>query len=52
ARDLIAKIAAAVPERLRPFVFEPAAATPPGHSFAPDGWTSTVHARGSMQVAR
>jgi predicted DNA-binding transcriptional regulator YafY len=29
AQDLIAKIAAAVPERLRPFVLEPATLTPP-----------------------
>ncbi|MBV9511688.1 MAG: YafY family transcriptional regulator [Caulobacteraceae bacterium] len=37
AQDLIAKIAAAVPERLRPFVLEPAAGAPPGRPFAPDG---------------
>lgn len=37
ARDLIAKIASAVPERLLPLVFEPTAGTPPGGHFAPDG---------------
>ncbi len=30
AQDLIAKIGASVPERLRPFVFEPATGMPPG----------------------
>ncbi|WP_257448996.1 helix-turn-helix transcriptional regulator [Archangium lipolyticum] len=37
ARDLIAKIQAAVPERLRPFVLEPASGTPPVWNAAPDG---------------
>lgn len=37
ARDLIAKIASAVPERLLPFVLEPTAGTPPARTFAPDG---------------
>ncbi|MDR3469655.1 MAG: YafY family protein [Xanthobacteraceae bacterium] len=37
ARDLIAKIAAAVPERLRPFVAEPTIGAPGGHVTAPDG---------------
>jgi len=37
ARDLIVKISAAVPERLRPFVLEPASATPPSRPSAPDG---------------
>jgi predicted DNA-binding transcriptional regulator YafY len=37
AQDLIAKIAAAVPERLRPFVLEPASRVPPGRSHAEDG---------------
>ncbi|WP_437762745.1 YafY family protein [Sorangium sp. So ce281] len=36
AKDLIAKIAAAVPERLRPFVFEPATGVPVGEDQAPD----------------
>ncbi|WP_437797460.1 helix-turn-helix transcriptional regulator [Sorangium sp. So ce693] len=36
AQDLIAKIAAAVPERLRPFVFEPATGTPVGAVQTPD----------------
>jgi predicted DNA-binding transcriptional regulator YafY len=37
AEDLIAKIGAVVPERLRPFVFEPATETPPARSLAADG---------------
>jgi predicted DNA-binding transcriptional regulator YafY len=37
ARDLIAKIATAVPERLRPFIAEPAIGTRPGSAMAPDG---------------
>src|ERR1700744_995984 len=32
AQALVAKIGAAVPERLRPFVLEPATAMPPGHN--------------------
>ena len=31
ARDLIAKIATAVPERLRPFIVEPSIGVPPGN---------------------
>lgn len=37
ARDLIAKIATAVPERLRPFIAEPTIGAPPGKAPAPDG---------------
>jgi predicted DNA-binding transcriptional regulator YafY len=38
ARDLIAKIATAVPERLRPFIAEPSIGAPPGKVVtAPDG---------------
>ena len=37
ARDLIAKITTAVPERLRPFIAEPAIGTRPGWAMAPDG---------------
>jgi predicted DNA-binding transcriptional regulator YafY len=37
ARDLVAKIGAAVPERLRPFVLEPAVGTAPSPRIAPDG---------------
>jgi predicted DNA-binding transcriptional regulator YafY len=36
ARDLIAKIAATVPERLRPMVLEPAVSTPPGWNVLPE----------------
>ncbi|WP_374653952.1 helix-turn-helix transcriptional regulator [Dongia sp.] len=36
AEDLIAKIAAAVPERLRPIVLEPASLTPPGKPLPED----------------
>src|SRR5207237_7549957 len=37
AQDLIAKIGAVVPERLRPFVFEPVTETPPVRGLATDG---------------
>src|SRR5271165_122238 len=37
ARDLIAKIATAVPERLRPFIAEPTIGAPPGAMMARDG---------------
>ena len=37
ARDLIAKISAAVPERLRPFISEPTIGAPAGNLAAPDG---------------
>jgi predicted DNA-binding transcriptional regulator YafY len=37
AEDLIAKIGAVVPERLRPYVFEPAIETSPAWNLAPDG---------------
>jgi predicted DNA-binding transcriptional regulator YafY len=37
ARDLTAKIGAVVPERLRPFVFEPVTDMPPARSLATDG---------------
>jgi len=36
ARDLVAKIAATVPERLRPVVLEPAVATPPAWNVKPE----------------
>ena len=37
ARDLIAKIGAAVPERLRPFVLDPATTAQPARLASPDG---------------
>ena len=37
ARDLIAKIATAVPERLRPFIAEPTIGAPPANGLALDG---------------
>jgi predicted DNA-binding transcriptional regulator YafY len=37
ARDLIAKIATAVPERLRMFIAEPTTGARPGTALAPDG---------------
>ena len=37
ARDLVAKIAAVVPERLRPFIAEPTIGAPPAMSAAVDG---------------
>jgi len=42
AEDLIAKIGAVVPERLRPYVFEPATETPPARSLAADGLDMTL----------
>lgn len=36
AKDLVAKIGAAVPERLRPFVLDPATGTPPAWERVPD----------------
>jgi len=36
ARDLIAKIGAAVPERLRPFILEPASGAPASSRYVPD----------------
>jgi predicted DNA-binding transcriptional regulator YafY len=37
ARDLIAKVATAVPERLRPFITEPTIGAPPAHVLGTDG---------------
>lgn len=37
AKDLIGKIGAAVPERLRPYVIEPASGAPPAWKVVPDG---------------
>jgi predicted DNA-binding transcriptional regulator YafY len=37
ARDLLVKIATAVPERLRPFIAEPTTGTPPGNALVRDG---------------
>src|SRR6266516_6576211 len=37
AHDLIAKIGAVVPERLRPYVLEPITETPPARNLAADG---------------
>lgn len=37
ARDLIAKVATAVPERLRPFIAEPTVGAPPTHVLGTDG---------------
>ena len=37
ARDLIAKITASVPEKLRPFIEEPSTGVPSGRGVAPDG---------------
>jgi predicted DNA-binding transcriptional regulator YafY len=37
ARDLIAKIIAVVPERLRPLIIDPTVGAPPGLGIAPDG---------------
>src|SRR6185369_11222198 len=37
ARDLVAKITASVPEKLRPFIEEPSTGVPSGRGVAPDG---------------
>jgi predicted DNA-binding transcriptional regulator YafY len=37
ARDLVAKIAVAVPEKLRPLILDAGARTPPGWKIPPDG---------------
>jgi predicted DNA-binding transcriptional regulator YafY len=51
AQDLIAKIGAAVPERLRPFVLEPATATPPGYNVVPDK-LNMVEVRSQIRAGR
>lgn len=51
ARDLIAKIAATVPERLRPVVLEPALATPPGWNVLPEA-IDMAAMRGAIHGAR
>jgi predicted DNA-binding transcriptional regulator YafY len=56
ARDLIAKITTAVPERLRPFIAEPATGTPTGYAMAPDGidiaqTRAWIHAGRKIRIA-
>ena len=51
ARDLIAKIAATVPENLRPLILDPAARTPPGWKIPPDG-LDVAQARAWMRAGR
>jgi predicted DNA-binding transcriptional regulator YafY len=54
ALDLIAKIGAAVPERLRPYALEPAARAAPRWNVAPDGldMAQVRHAiRGGLKIA-
>jgi predicted DNA-binding transcriptional regulator YafY len=51
ARDLTAKIAAAVPERLRPFILEPATASPPSYKVKPDT-IDMVALRGAIRAGR
>jgi predicted DNA-binding transcriptional regulator YafY len=51
AQDLIAKIAAAVPERLRPFVLEPATAAPGSDHRVPDNF-DTARARAWIHAGR
>lgn len=51
AQDLIAKIGAAVPERLRPFVLEPATATPPDYNVVPDR-LNMVEVRAQIRAGR
>lgn len=51
AEDLIAKIAATVPERLRPFVMEPASRAPPAWNAPPDR-LDLVKARAHIHAGR
>ncbi len=51
AEDLIAKIGAVVPERLRPYVLEPATETPPARGLAADG-LDMVRVRGQIHAGR
>ncbi len=51
AQDLVAKIGAAVPERLRPFVLEPATAMPPGYNVVPDK-LDMVEVRSQIRACR
>lgn len=56
ARDLITKIATAVPDHLRPFVMEPATGTPPRMQVRPDGLDMArtrewIHAGRKMRIS-
>ena len=51
ARDLIAKVAATVPENLRPLILDPAARTPPGWKIPADG-LDVAQARAWMRQGR
>ncbi len=51
AHDLIAKIAAIVPENLRPLIIDAGARTPPGSKIPPDG-LDAARARASMRAGR
>jgi predicted DNA-binding transcriptional regulator YafY len=51
ARDLIAKIAATVPENLTPLILDPAARTPPAWNIPPDG-IDVAQARAWMRAGR
>ncbi|MBS0517204.1 MAG: YafY family transcriptional regulator [Proteobacteria bacterium] len=51
AEDLIAKIAATVPERLRPYVMEPASSAPPSWNTPPDG-LDLARARAQIHAGR
>jgi predicted DNA-binding transcriptional regulator YafY len=51
ARDLMAKIAAAIPENLRPLVIDAGARTPPGWKIPPDG-LDVAQARAWIRLGR
>jgi predicted DNA-binding transcriptional regulator YafY len=51
AEDLIAKIGAVIPERLRPYVLEPAIDTPPARGLAADG-LDMARVRGQIHAGR
>jgi predicted DNA-binding transcriptional regulator YafY len=52
ARDLIAKIAATIPENLRPLVLDAGVRAAPAWTFRPTVWTWRRRARGSDRAAR
>jgi predicted DNA-binding transcriptional regulator YafY len=51
AQDLIAKIGAAVPERLRPFALEPSTRAATNYNVVPDG-LDMAQVRGAIRAAR
>lgn len=52
AQDLLAKIGVAVPERLRPFILEPATATPPGRGIQAQDSVDAARLRAAIHAGR